>query len=215
MARTLARGKEHFASLRQRHCFYVDKTKFLKEWWESESDVTLITRPRRFGKTLLLDTVKTFFSTEFAGQSHLFEGLLIWQDEAFRSLQGTIPVLSLSFADVKGKTYEDTIELIHARLIRLYKSFCKQLNMDALLETEKEQIASVRSGMSQATAQDALTCLCGYLVEQNFAKPIILLDEYDTPSMRPISTVLGINSPPIFGDSLRQRLRPIRIWDGR
>ncbi|MBQ7457172.1 MAG: AAA family ATPase, partial [Desulfovibrio sp.] len=181
MTRTIAIGRQDFASLRQRHCFYVDKTKFLKEWWESECDVTLITRPRRFGKTLLLDTVKTFFSTEFAGQSHLFEGLMIWQDEAFRSLQGTIPVIALSFADCKSTTYETTRQLINEKLKNLFDDFDALLDHSLFSDRDAARFARVQKSMDKSTAQTAVQNLSRFLVRQHYAKPIILLDEYDTP----------------------------------
>ena len=95
-----------------KHYFYVDKTRFIKEWWESGDSVTLITRPRRFGKTLNMSMVEQFFSVEYANRKDLFEGLNIWKEEKYRMIQGTYPVISLSFADVKSKTMEETRKTI-------------------------------------------------------------------------------------------------------
>ena len=78
---------------------------FIKEWWENQDDVTLITRPRRFGKTLTMDMLEKFFSVRYADRGELFEGLAIWQEETYRRLQGTYPVISLSFANVKIGDY--------------------------------------------------------------------------------------------------------------
>ena len=64
MARTVGIGLQSFEKIRENNCFYVDKTGFIKEWWENRDDVTLITRPRRFGKTLMMNTLERFFSTE-------------------------------------------------------------------------------------------------------------------------------------------------------
>lgn len=100
-------GNQDFESIRTGNCFYVDKTSFNKEWWESKDIVTLITRPRRFGKTLNLSMVDTFFSNQHAGKGHLFEGLSIWQEEKYQKLQGTYPVLFLSFSGIKGKNFKD------------------------------------------------------------------------------------------------------------
>ena len=75
MARTVGIGLQSFEKIRENNCFYVDKTGFIKEWWENRDDVTLITRPRRFGKTLMMNTVEQFFSVECAGCGKLFEGL--------------------------------------------------------------------------------------------------------------------------------------------
>lgn len=88
MARTVSIGNQDFESLRVKNCFYVDKTGFIREWWESEDVVTLIARPRRFGKTLNMNMLEKFFSVEYAGRSDLFEGLDIWKEEKYRRLQG-------------------------------------------------------------------------------------------------------------------------------
>ena len=95
MARTVAIGEQNFEEIIQKNCFYIDKTMFIKEWWESRDSVTLITRPRRFGKTLNMSMLEYFFSVEHAGQGRLFDGLAIWQEEEYRQMQGTYPVISL------------------------------------------------------------------------------------------------------------------------
>ena len=73
--------------------FYIDKTSFIKEWWESRDKVTLITRPRRFGKTLNMDMIKCFFSNKYGNRSDLFEGLDICKEEKYHKLQETYPVM--------------------------------------------------------------------------------------------------------------------------
>ena len=90
---------------RKEDIFYIDKTMFIKEWWENYDSVTLITRPRRFGKTLLMSMVEEFFSIQYAGRNDLFQGLCIWKEETYRRMQGTYPVISLSFANVKEQNY--------------------------------------------------------------------------------------------------------------
>ena len=100
MGRQVAIGIQSYNEIIENGYFYVDKTLFIKEWWASGDTVTLITRPRRFGKTLTMSMVEQFFSVEYAGRSDLFEGLSIWQDEKYRNLQGTYPVISISFAGV-------------------------------------------------------------------------------------------------------------------
>ena len=108
MARTVAIGIQDFENLRKNNCFYIDKTSFIREWWESMDTVTLITRPRRFGKTLNMSMLDYFFSVNHAGRRDLFEGLEIWEDKKYRELQGTYPVISLSFANVKERDYKNT-----------------------------------------------------------------------------------------------------------
>ncbi len=95
MARTVGIGIQSYCDIIKKDCFYVDKTSFIREWWEREDSVTLITRPRRFGKTLTMSMVEQFFSVEYAGRGDLFEGLSIWRDEEYRALQGTYPVIIL------------------------------------------------------------------------------------------------------------------------
>ena len=101
-------GIQDFLKLREQNHFYIDKTSFIKEWWESGDDVTLITRPRRFGKTLNMSMMEDFFSVNYAGRGDLFEGLSIWEEEKYRTLQGTYPVISLSFARIKETDFEST-----------------------------------------------------------------------------------------------------------
>ena len=109
MQRKIGIGKQDFAALRENQCFYIDKTDFIKQWWESQDDVTLITRPRRFGKTLNMSMLNCFFSNIYADRSDLFDGLDIWNEEAYRKIQGTYPVIFLSFAKIKQNTYKDAI----------------------------------------------------------------------------------------------------------
>ena len=110
MARTVSIGCQDFETIRNAGYFYIDKTSLIREWWESGDSVTLIARPRRFGKTLAMSMMEQFFSVKFAGRRDLFEGLSIWKDEKFRKLQGTYPVISLSFANVKEKDYPSAVQ---------------------------------------------------------------------------------------------------------
>ena len=119
MNRTIGIGLQDFEAIRKKNIFYVDKTKFIQEWWESQDEVTLITRPRRFGKTLAMSTVEKFFSVQYAGREDLFEGLGIWEEEKYQRLQGTYPVISLSFANVKEKDYQTTFKEF-VKLLQIY-----------------------------------------------------------------------------------------------
>ena len=114
MPKTIAIGVQDFAKLRENDSFYIDKTDFIQEWWDSNDDVTLITRPRRFGKTLNMSMLDYFFSNKYAGRGDLFEGLEIWKEERFREFQGSYPVVFLSFAGIKQTTYENTKTALNA-----------------------------------------------------------------------------------------------------
>ena len=121
MAKTVSIGNQSFESIRRQNIFYIDKSEFIKEWWENEDVVTLITRPRRFGKTLNMDMLNCFFSNKFTDRGDLFEGLEIWKEEKYRKLQGTYPVIFISFAAVKGDTFEITKQQIVTQIVHLFE----------------------------------------------------------------------------------------------
>lgn len=181
MARTVSIGNQDFESLRLKNSFYVDKTGFIREWWESEDVVTLITRPRRFGKTLTLNMLEKFFSVEYAGRADLFDGLAIWKEEKYRSLQGTYPVLMVSFADVKENTFAQTRKAMCRILRFLYDKFSFLLEGDLLSESEKKDFRKISAEMEDNEASFSLKMLSLYLSRYYGKKVIILLDEYDTP----------------------------------
>ncbi len=181
MGRTVGIGIQDFDKIIEGKYFYVDKTSFIKEWWESGDDVTLITRPRRFGKTLNMSMLNRFFSLEYAGKGEVFEGLSIWEEETYRELQGTYPVINLTFANVKECTFDATKEKIYQILTSLYAVNRFLLEGDLLHDTEKQYFNSVNMNMSEVTASSALHNLSHYLYRYYNRKVIILLDEYDTP----------------------------------
>jgi len=177
----IAIGKQSFEDIRKKDCFYIDKTDFIKDWWESADDVTLITRPRRFGKTLNMDMLKCFFSNQYEGRKELFEGLGIWKDEEYRELQGTYPVIFLSFADIKGNTFEMARQQVCIKILDLYEENEYLLEGDILGESEKAFYKSVSMDMSDAIISTSLNKLCVFMYKYYGKKVIIILDEYDTP----------------------------------
>ncbi len=181
MARTVGIGHQDFETVITKNLFYIDKTAFIKEWWENEDSVTLIARPRRFGKTLNMSMMEKFFSIDYAGRGELFEGLSIWKEEKYRLLQGTYPVISLSFARVKAATFSDTKKQICQIITELYNKYDFLLEGDLLNEKEKEAFRGVSVEMEQYQAAGSLNALSGYLSRYYGKKVIILLDEYDTP----------------------------------
>ena len=181
MARTVSIGAQDFGALISNHCFYVDKTLFIKEWWESTDIVTLITRPRRFGKTLNMSMLDRFFSIKYQGQDEIFHGLNIWKEEKFRKLQGTYPVIFLSFAGVKADNYEDAREQIFLIITNLYSQNEYVMNCEKLGDKEKRFFDHIDWDMSNSEAAMALHQLTYYMYQYHGQKAIILLDEYDTP----------------------------------
>ena len=143
MARKTGIGHQDFETVRRTDNFYVDKTDFIREWWEANDSVTLITRPRRFGKTLNMSMMEKFFSIEYAGRTELFEGLSIWQQEEYRKLQGSYPVISFTFATVKETTFEQGRKQICRIIKELYNRYYFLLEGDLLNEDEKEEFRSI------------------------------------------------------------------------
>ena len=181
MTSAISIGKQDFASLRENHYFYVDKTDFIRQWWESGDDITLITRPRRFGKTLNMSMLNCFFSRQYAEKGTIFEGLSIWKQEKYRRLQGTYPVIFLSFADVKQNNYQDAVQKIKNIIVDAYRQHRYLEQEECFTQNEKQQMLEITEKMSDVTAQDALKNLSSYLNLLYGKKVLIFLDEYDTP----------------------------------
>ena len=182
MAKTVGIGIQSFGEVIEGNYFYIDKTPFIKEWWENGDSVTLIARPRRFGKTLNMSMLEQFFSVEYKDRGDLFEGLSIWEEEKYRELQGTYPVIYLSFARVKESDYIATREKICQILRNLYIKYFFLKESDVLTEADKaffDRILAMEISDSDATS--ALYQLSDYLQRYYGKKVIILLDEYDTP----------------------------------
>ena len=181
MAKVVGIGKQRFDKIVENDCFYIDKTMFIKEWWENQDDVTLITRPRRFGKTLNMDMLKCFFSVEYKDRGDLFEGLDIWKEKKYREIQGTYPVIFMSFAEIKQNNYKDAVEKIKRIICDLCQQFDFLKDWDGLTEIEKKNISDISYDMSDVMAQDLLKNMSNYLSRYYKKNAIILLDEYDTP----------------------------------
>ena len=181
MRRTIGIGQQDFADIRKENLFYIDKTHFIKEWWENKDSVTLITRPRRFGKTLTISMLDYFFSVKHAEEAGIFEGLRIWQEEKYREIQGTWPVICLTFANVKEPTFEMAKRRICQILTELYNKNQFLLESGLLTEEEQRYFKSISTDMDEIRATMALHKMADFLSRYYKKKVIILLDEYDTP----------------------------------
>lgn len=181
MARTVGLGKQDFEKVISRNNFYIDKTMFIKEWWENDDEVTLITRPRRFGKTLNMSMTEQFLSLEYADKGDLFKNLSIWKEERYRRLQGTCPVISLTFADVKETDFVGARQKLCMIIKNLYDKYDFLLDSGCLKEGEIEFFRKISPEMPDYIASYSLKSLSLYLSRYYQKKVIILLDEYDTP----------------------------------
>ena len=174
-------GKQNFADIRENKYFYIDKTSLIKEWRDSGDDVTLITRPRRFGKTLNMSMLGCFFSNQYAGRGDLFEGLSVWEDEKYRNIQGTYPVIFLSFADVKADNIQDAKQQVKMKIEELYRNNRYLLDSDVFDDDEKLEFRQMNKDVNDAVCSMSVKQLCNYYNRYHKKKVIVLLDEYDTP----------------------------------
>ncbi len=215
MARTVGIGKQNFEKVVRNNNFYVDKTLFIKEWWENEDEVTLITRPRRFGKTLNISMVEQFFSVDYAGRGDLFERMNIWKEEKYREMQGKYPVISLSFANVKENTFESAKIRLCQILSDLYskKEFLKSSGL--LTEREINYFNKVSEKMAETDAVVSLQRLCDYMKRYYKKDVIVLLDEYDTPMQEAMSMDIGMRLQGLSETCLIALLKQTHILTGQ
>ncbi len=174
-------GYQDFRRMREDHIFYIDKTDFIKEWWEYSDMVTLITRPRRFGKTLNLSMAECFFSNRSANRGDLFEGLSIWQSEEYRNMQGTYPVIFLSFAPIKTGRIDEIKAALKQIVADVYREYRFIMEAQIFHQKDREDFDAVSKQMDDMTAYTALNRLCSYLYQYYHKNVIVMLDEYDTP----------------------------------
>lgn len=190
MNQVIGIGKQDFSSLRENNCFYIDKSDLIREWWDSQDEITLITRPRRFGKTLNMSMLNYFFSNLYTDKKALFEDLSIWKEEKYRNLQGIYPVIFISFASVKGNTYQDTRDGVIMAINEAYSEHRYLLEWKGLTEGERKCFEELDNyaknpGIKEPVANDticnAVKNLSNCLYRYYKKKILIFLDEYDTP----------------------------------
>lgn len=164
--------------------FYVDKTHFIPEWLANDARITLITRPRRFGKSMLLSTVRTFFDPMYADHPEYFEKLRVWKDADSRSLFGTIPVISVSFGSCKGNDFAQAMRGVTLGLYNMYIQHEYLRESPKLSEEEKAEYRRIVASFSEQRTEYveiSIQKLCELLYKHYGKFPIILMDEYDTP----------------------------------
>ena len=179
MLKTVGLGIQDYEKVIEQNNFYIDKTKFISEWWRSNDDITLITRPRRFGKTLMLSTVEKFFSVRQGNNEELFRGLNISKDTEMMEECGKWPVLFVSFAAIKAENFKDAlIQFVQTFMdLKINLSFIK----DNLSDDELELWNEINYKMDASVAIKCLNNFSSWLNRYYGKKVIILIDEYDTP----------------------------------
>lgn len=188
MAREIAIGQQDYAAIIEKNSFYVDKTFFIKDWWNDPTFCTVILRPRRFGKTLTMSMMEYFFSTKHAGRADLFEGLYIWEHEEFRALQGIYPVINITLADIKEKTHEGAINEIKLIIQSIFNSFTYLADSDKLTSIDKKRFEAHIENPAVESLARSLRFLSELLYKHHGKKVLIFLDEYDTPMQEAFSS---------------------------
>ena len=175
-------GIEFFRDFKRDNFYYVDKTGFIRDLIDSRGSVNLFTRPRRFGKSLNMDMLKTFFET--GTDSSYFDGLEIaGETELCEQHMGKYPVLSISLKDVEGAKFQTAYDMLGIVVSREARRFRFLLESDRLMQFEKEQFVGLMKGEfeKEAYLHGSLRLLTDLLFEHYGIPVIVLIDEYDVP----------------------------------
>lgn len=175
-------GVEDFDSLRQNDYYFVDKTQFIADFLDRKVPVLLMTRPRRFGKTLTLSMLQYFFSYEHAEENRkLFTGLAVEKSQ-YMSEQGKYPTVFLSLKDCKANSWQNMQKRLQILLQDVYKQYLYLLDSEKLSVYDKAYIQRILRGTGvQADYENALVQLTSFLAQHYKKKVVLLIDEYDVP----------------------------------
>ena len=176
-------GISDFKALRLRNNYFIDKTLFIKDIIDNQSGVVLITRPRRFGKTLNMSMLRYFFDCNVKEGKDLFNGLKIMeQDEKYTSKLGAYPCIYLTLKDVNDNSYENMLLDLKTAILEMYREHRYLLDSDKVYDDEKQRIMDILYTREDEVAlKTSVRELSGYLY-RHFEKPVMLfIDEYDVP----------------------------------
>ena len=176
-------GISDFKALRTRANYYIDKTMYIKDIIDNQSGVILVTRPRRFGKTLNMSMLKYYFDCRQKDNRELFNGLKIMdQEEKYTSKLGEYPVIYMTLKDVVSTNFEKMLLCLKTELVELYIEHAELLKSEKLLDVEKEMFSTVLNlKANEIEMQNALKLLTRLLYKEYEKQVILLLDEYDVP----------------------------------
>ena len=176
-------GESDFKGLRVRDNYYIDKTMYIKDIIDNQSRVILITRPRRFGKTLNMSTLKYYFDCTQKDNKGLFKGLKIMeQEEKYTSKLGYYPVIYITLKDVQDTNYKNMLLAMKTAMLNMYKEHMYLLKSDEIYDFEKKKIEDILYAREDENVlKNSVKDLSEYL-NRYYNKPVILLiDEYDAP----------------------------------
>ena len=176
-------GVSDFKALRLRRNYYIDKTEFIKNIIDNQSSVVLITRPRRFGKTLNMSTLRYYFDNQIKDAKELFQNLKIMQmGEKYTSQMSSYPCIYMTLKDVNDSSYENMILNLKTEAMEIYQQHMYLLKSDKIYDFEKEKIKEILFAREdEVTLKNCVKELSKYLYRV-YEKPVMLfLDEYDVP----------------------------------
>ncbi|MBM3198828.1 MAG: hypothetical protein FJZ58_06200, partial [Chlamydiae bacterium] len=174
-------GIDDFSEIITQEYLYIDKTLFIKEFWDNGAKTILITRPRRFGKSIALSMMRYFFEQNQESQAHLFAHTDVWQDEEMRALQGSFPVIYISFKDIKAATWEKAYGQLKSLLAEEVRRTLRSLE-DLMSEDYKENFRSlIHRRAEDERWEESLFFITAVYKELLFKNTIVLIDEYDAP----------------------------------
>ena len=179
----IAIGESDFKSLRLKDDYFIDKSLFIRNIIDNRSKVVLITRPRRFGKTLNMSMLKYYFDCTKKDSKKLFEGLKIMeQDEKYTSKLGAYPCIYLTLKDVRGRNFNDMMFALKTELVEIFIEHAELLKSEKLLDIEKEMFSTVLNLKANEVQIQGAIKLLSRLLQKEYESPVILLvDEYDVP----------------------------------
>ena len=182
MLKNLPIGISDFKKLMENNCYFADKSLFIKELIDDKSEVVLIPRPRRFGKTLNLSMVKYFFDIKEKDEENLFKELKIWEHQEYREYKGKHPVIFISLKDVKNDNYEDCIVKIKKIIGSVIEEFSYLLESEHVNEKSREDLKKLYLGKEKDVEyEESLDLLMRCIENHHKVKPFLLIDEYDAP----------------------------------
>ena len=208
---SLPESPNGFEELKEANCYFVDKTEFIKTMFTDSASVLLFTRPRRFGKTLLMTMFESFlkinkdkpFDTSI--QQQYFKGTRILDDKEFCSkFMGQYPVIELSLKDVDGNNFEEAYESFAATIFRLASGYKYLLNSRKLDDSDKEELKNLTTKSyliqlkNQLSVKDSLRTLASILYKEYGKYPVLLIDEYDVPLAN--ASYHDIQNTKLYGD---------------
>ncbi|MBM3198892.1 MAG: hypothetical protein FJZ58_06545 [Chlamydiae bacterium] len=174
-------GIDDYEKMVRGNYLYIDKTLLIKEFWNQGAEVILVTRPRRFGKSIALSMIRYFFEQSKESRAHLFTHTNIWQEGEIKAFQGVFPVIHISFKDIKAPTWEKAYGQLKSLLAEEVRRTLKPLENEMSEDYKENFISLIHRKAEDEKWEESLFFITAIYEEALRKKTIILIDEYDAP----------------------------------